>query len=235
MTIEAAKTARELVNTQDFGVLSTLSLKLGGFPLGSVVPYCIDGEGCLIILISTIAEHTKNINNDSRCSITITKDSDDVQANGRLCIIGNMEITRDEASSERYYNHFPQSRSYSQAHDFFFYRLVPTAIRYIKGFGSIHWLDLEDFQLSNPFHAKGEDKIIAHMNEDHSASLRDYCTNLKELALTESDTVRMVGIDSEGFDVFVNSKKVRFQFDEPVLNALEAREALVALAKKTKR
>lgn len=234
MSKEAAKTARELVNTQDFGVLSTLSFKLGGFPLGSVVPYCVDGEGCLIILISTIAEHTKNINNDSRCSITITKDSDDVQANGRLCIIGNMEITTDETSSERYYTHFPHSRAYSQAHDFFFYRLVPTAIRYIKGFGSIHWLDLEDFQLTNPFHAKGEDKIIEHMNEDHSDSLRNYCTNLKGLTLTESDTVRMVGIDGEGFDIFVNTKKVRFQFDETITTAIEAREALVALAKKAK-
>jgi putative heme iron utilization protein len=84
MSREAIRDARELLNSQSFGVLSTLSVKLDGVPFGSVVPYCLDGSGAPVILISTIAEHTKNINQDNRCSITILKDSDDVQSNGRL-------------------------------------------------------------------------------------------------------------------------------------------------------
>ncbi|MBL4703057.1 MAG: pyridoxamine 5'-phosphate oxidase family protein, partial [Flavobacteriales bacterium] len=70
MNTESIQAARVLFNTKDFGVLSTLSVKWEGFPFGSVVPYCLDGEGMPVVLISTIAQHTKNITQDNRCSIT---------------------------------------------------------------------------------------------------------------------------------------------------------------------
>lgn len=225
--------ARVLINSKDFGILSTLSLKLDGFPFGSVVPYCLDGEGMAVVLISTIAEHTKNISNDNRCSLTIVIDSDDVQSGGRLCIIGNMEpLPIEEVDvKERYYRHFPNSKAYSNTHDFSFYRLRPISLRFIGGFGSIHWLDPSDFQINNPFQGNGENAIINHMNEDHHKNLIRYCEQYKKMIIATDDIVRMVGIDSLGFDVFVNDKKVRFDFEQPVSNALEARESLVALSK----
>ena len=129
------------------GVLSTLSLKLAGFPFGSVVPYCLDDTGKPVIFISTIAEHTKNIKANNHCSLTIVMDSDDVQANGRICIIGHMEeLPKNETEvKERYYNQFPNSRSYDDTHDFSFYRLSPVSIRFIGGFGQIHWFDPQEF------------------------------------------------------------------------------------------
>jgi len=186
-----------------------------------------------VVLISIIAEHNKNISNDDRCSITIMMDNNDVQSNGRLCIIGNMErLSNDETDvKERYYRHFPNSRTYNVVHDFFFYRLRPISLRYIGGFGKIHWFDPSDFLIKNPFQGKGEDRVIDHMNEDHHKDLVLYCDHYKKMSIASDDTVRMVGIDSLGFDVFVNDKKVRFDFKQPVTNALEAREALVALSK----
>ncbi|NQY68629.1 MAG: pyridoxamine 5'-phosphate oxidase family protein [Flavobacteriales bacterium] len=87
MSAKAVIHARRLINKKDFGILSTLSVKLGGFPFGSVVPYCLDGNGIPVVLISTIGEHTKNLKKDNRCSITIIKENEDVQSNGRLCAI----------------------------------------------------------------------------------------------------------------------------------------------------
>ncbi len=69
------------------------------------------------------------------------------------------------------------------------------------------------------------------MNEDHLKSLLFYCEHYKKMIITAEDIVRMVGIDSLGFDIFVNDIKVRFDFEQPVLNAHEARKALVALSK----
>lgn len=225
--------ARRLLNSRDFGILSTLSVKLDGYPFGSLVPYCLDAEGMAVIYISNIAEHTKNISNDDRCSITIFLDSDDVQSNGRLTVIGNMEhLSNDETDvGQRYYRHFPTSQAYIKTHDFFFYRLRPISFRYIGGFGKIHWFNPADFLIDNPFHGKGEEKIIDHMNEDHLKSLLFYCEHYKKMIITAEDIVRMVGIDSLGFDIFVNDIKVRFDFEQPVLNAHEARKALVALSK----
>lgn len=233
MSSQSIANARALYNAKDFGVLSTLSAKLGGFPFGSVVPYCLDGEGMPVILISTIAQHTKNILKDSRCSITVLKDSNDVQSNGRLCIIGNAELLPESqsAAQERYYRHFPNSRGYQGTHDFSFYRINPISIRYIGGFGAIHWFEPKEFLIGNPFHAKGEERVVDHMNEDHMKDLHLYCTHYKQMTLEADDQVRMAGIDALGFDVFVNNRKVRFNFDQPISNAGEARAAMVALSK----
>lgn len=227
--------ARELMNGRSFGVLSTLSVKLEGFPFGSVVPYCLDGNGAPVILISTIAEHTKNLTADSRCSLTILRESEDVQSNGRLCLVGNMEKlpNEDEITPEKYYRHFPKSRGYHQSHDFSFYQIHIKDVRYIGGFGQIHWLTPVDFGQQNPFHGKGEDYIINHMNEDHQQDLALYCSHYKQINIDEKQ-VRMVGIDPQGFDVFVEDRKVRFSFESPISNAKEAREALVALSKAAK-
>lgn len=236
MSSESIQNSQSLLNAKDVGVLSTLSLKLGGFPFGSIVPYCLDGDSMPVVLISTIAEHTKNIINDKRCSLTIVMDGDDAQANGRLCIIGNMERVEKEETEvmERYYRHFPKSRSYDAVHSFSFYRLAPISIRYIGGFGKIHWFTPEEFLPNNPFHGKGEERIIQHMNNDHRADLGRYCAFYKEMRIAADDTIRMVGIDSIGFDIFVNDKKVRLDFEKAISSAVEAREALVALSKGVK-
>jgi len=233
---ESLQSAVSLLNSKDSGILSTISLKLGGFPFGSVVPYCLDEKGQLIILISTIAEHTKNISNDNRCSITIVSGEHDVQANGRLCIIGNMEKvnTDDKLVQEKYYRHFPNSKTYGNTHNFSFYCLKPISFRYIGGFGAIHWIEPSNFLIENPFHGASEDRIVNHMNEDHLKDLISYCTHLKKMTLSEEDVIRMVGIDSLGFDVFVNDKKIRFDFAEPISNSTEARERLVELSNQSK-
>lgn len=236
MTSESIANARALLNGKDFGILSTISVKLEGFPFGSVVPYCLDGEGMPVVLISTIAQHTKNIQQDSRCSITILKDNHDVQSNGRLCVIGHMEPlpAEQKETEERYFRHFPNSRSYQNTHSFSFYRLNPISIRYIGGFGAIHWLESSDFLSNNPFQGNGENRVVEHMNEDHMKDLHLYCEHYKQMAITPEDTVRMTSIDGLGFDVFVNDEKVRFDFDAPISDAGEARVAMVALSKGAK-
>lgn len=147
MSKEAIDNAAALIRSKQDGVLSTLSIKLKGFPFGSVVPYCLDDLGWPVIFISTIAEHTKNIKSDNRCSLTIVMDSEDVQANGRICLVGHMEELSSEEKEimERYYTQFPNSRSYDATHSFSFYRLAPVSIRFIGGFGQIHWLSPEGF------------------------------------------------------------------------------------------
>jgi putative heme iron utilization protein len=233
MTATSIQQARKLFAAQSFGILSTISVKLNGFPFGSVTPYCIDGNGMAVVLISTIAQHTINIAKDNRCSITIIREGDAIQANARICVTGHMEPLADDETEnkERYYANFPSSRSYHETHNFQFYRLQPISVRYIGGFGNIHWLEASDFNLDNPFHGAGENRVVSHMNEDHHKDLVRYCSHYKGLTISAEDVVRMAGIDSLGFDVFVNDKKIRFDFEQPISTAMEAREAMVALSR----
>jgi len=45
------------------------------------------------------------------------------------------------------------------------------------------------------------------------------------------ETVTMTGIDSEGFDMLVDKRKLRIDFDSPIRTSEEARVNLVKLAR----
>src|ERR1044072_782305 len=109
--------ARSLLLQESFGVLSTLSIDLPGYPFGSVTPYCTDRTCRPVIYISHIAQHTKNILADSRVSLTVVEnkdDSDDVQSQGRVtCIADARPIGDNEREiSDRYFRYFPSARQY---------------------------------------------------------------------------------------------------------------------------
>lgn len=212
---------------QSFGVLSTISIDVPGYPFGSVTPYCADDQGRPVIYISHIAQHTRNIIADSRVSLTVVENnggSDDVQAQGRVTCIANAQpMGPDEAHArERYFRYFPSARQYDQTHDFAFFRLELVRVRFIGGFGQIYWVEPAEFMVKNPFSAVQESQIIQHMNKDHSDALRHYCGGGPAV---------MAGIDADGFDVLKSGEKLRFTFETPIRNMEEARQALVAMAK----
>ena len=228
-----AKKARELLLSQYQGVLSTHSVDLAGYPFGSVVPYCLNKDGLPIILISSIAQHTKNILFDPKVSLLVTeRDADDVQTAGRVTYIGDAGLLdeNDADSIERYYQYFPQSRDYHLIHDFSFYYIKPTRIRFIGGFGQIYWLEKEDFLLTNPFSFVEEKQMYDHMNRDHLEAIRHYC-NLHAISIENSKTVEMVGIDSEGFHLRIDARIYYITFDEPVSTSAEVRKTLVDMAR----
>ncbi len=228
------RNARALLSVRKTAVLSTLSVAADGFPFGSVVPYCLDREGRPVVLISEIAQHTKNIAVDSRVCLTILAGDDDVQASARLSVLARALRVGDglEDTAERYYRHFPGSRGHHQAHDFVFARLEPVRFRWIGGFGDIRWIEPADLRMANPFTQAEESAIVRHMNDDHADAMRGYCRKLADLAVAEDEGVEMAGIDAEGCDLLVEGRLVRLAFPEPVSTPAEARERLVALARR---
>ncbi len=227
------KEARALLVEGRAGVLSTHSAEVPGYPFGSVTPYCLDRAGRPVLLISSIAQHTKNIVVDPRVSLTVlAAGATDVQAAGRLTYLADVApLAGDEADvPERYYRYFPASRGYHGTHDFSFYVLEPVRLRYIGGFGNIRWIAPDEFLEANPFDSKAEAAILEHMNEDHGDALRHYCRSGLGIDPQSDDDVTMVGIDGEGFDVRVGETIHRLSFEGPVTNAGEARAALVAMA-----
>ena len=76
-----------------------------------------------------------------------------------------------------------------------------------------------------------EASILEHMNEDHAEALQAYCRHVHEV---EPQRVEMIGIDCDGFDVRADGRLLRFAFERPIATAIEARAALVALARKSR-
>jgi putative heme iron utilization protein len=226
---QAALDSRRLLRAHRYGALCTLSRKFDGHPFGSITPYLTDHDGSLIIFISALAEHTKNIQHDPRVSlIAHNQESPQIQTQGRVTLMGRARLLPDrEEAGRRYLRYFPEAQGYFAMHDFSFYRIVPHAIRYIGGFGDIHWVALDNCHVP-PYPLIGqEDGIIAHMNAEHRDALRRCCSHVHHIEATD---VAMVGIDCDGFDVNADGKMLRFAFAGMVLDAEQARQALVEIA-----
>ncbi len=219
----SAREARQLLRAHRYGALCTLSKKFGGHPFGSITPYLVDYDGSLLILISTLAEHTKNIQNDSRVSlITHNQESTHIQTQGRVTVLGSATIeTNREFTGKRYLRYFPEAQSYFAMHDFSFYRIVPQAIRFIGGFGNIQWVKAAEYVVANnPVIAQEED-FISEINARHETAIRRQ---------TGQDNLEaeLVGIDIDGFDIRVGEQIMRIQSDVPILDAQQALQRVIA-------
>ena len=230
MSAKANRQARELLLKEYRGVLSTHSKSMPGYPFGSVVPYCLDDHGRPLILISRIAQHTHNLQRDTKCSMLVgERGAEDVQAVGRVTVMAQAQQLTDEAAIEgaaqRYYRYFPESQSYHSAHNFDFWVLVPVRYRFIGGFGAIHWLD--DVALANPFAGAAETSMVDHMNEDHTKAIAHY---VALAGLPASEPAVLVGIDSEGMHLRIGQSLYWLAFAEPCNTPTQVRQALVQLA-----
>lgn len=230
MSVKAIKHARELLLKEYRGVLSTHSKAMPGFPFGSVVPYCLDAQGWPLILISRIAQHTHNLQRDSKCSLLVgERGAEDVQAVGRLTLLAEAQRLDDaaqiEAAAQRYYRYFPDARDHHRVHDFDFWHLQPVRWRYIGGFGAIHWFD--QVALANPFAAASEVAMLEHMNSDHQRAIAHY---VALVGLPSHAPATLVGIDSEGFHLRIGQSLYWLAFPTPCNSPGEVRQALVQLA-----
>lgn len=236
-----ASEARKFLRSTHSGLLSTISSKFDGYPFGSVAPFVLGHDCQPVILISSIAEHTKNIVNNPKVSLLVFAGAEDLQANARLTLLGEaVKIEKNDADLRaRYLRYLPQAASYFDMHDFAFYRINITYVRYIGGFGKMSWMSSDELlniaTTANTQLASQETAIIEHMNADHADSLIAYCRHFHQFDVSEA---RMLGIDSDGIDVKATSDKetriLRFAFEQPVHDAQSARAALVQMSKLAK-
>src|SRR6476620_9169808 len=83
-----AERARTLAAQISTGTLCTLALEPEGYPYGSFVTVAFD-EGDPVFLISGLAEHTRNLEQDHRASLLVAESgAADPLANGRVTMLG---------------------------------------------------------------------------------------------------------------------------------------------------
>lgn len=229
--MSTATNARRYLRAHSSGVLATISRKYVGYPFGSVATYVTDHAAHPILLLSALAEHTKNIIADARVSLLVQDRAADVQAAARLTVVGDAAPIEPEANFvERFRRLYAGADQLLALGDFGFFQIVPRALRYIEGFGGIHWVSADAFAPPANRIAEIEDEIIEHMNTDHRPALADYA----RAAGQHGAPVRLVAIDCDGIDVIAGDAPLRFDFETPVTNAGEARAALAALARRSR-
>ena len=142
---------RGLLQTERNGLLATLSARRGGWPFASVAPYALTDACEPILLLSDLAEHTRNVRADPRASLLVLDraSSEDPQAGSRVTLLGRVEQVTDAqmtTARARYLERHPQSAGYVEMTDFRFYVLRVTEARFIGGFGDMGWIEGERLQ-----------------------------------------------------------------------------------------
>jgi heme iron utilization protein len=220
--------ARRLLRGQGRGALAT---SLRGAPYASLVLLVADLDASPLLLLSDLAQHSRNVAFDPRVSLLLdaTEGHPDPLTGPRLTLIGQAKAVDDARCLARFTAHHPTSVLYSGFADFRLYRVIVERGHLVAGFGRIHWIESCDLLFSSDtgLLAAAEPEILKHMNDDHAEAIASYA---RRLLGRSGDGWQMVGIDPEGIDLRRGGETARLDFAMPVLTPEEARAALVRLA-----
>jgi heme iron utilization protein len=223
--------ARRLIRGRGPAALGT---SLAGRPYVSLVAAACDSDASPLLLLSDLAQHTRNLAADPRVSLLFedTAGYADPLAGPRLTLLGEAHKHDDQASLARYVARHPSAADYAAFADFHLYRVTVERGHLVAGFGRIAWVEAAQLRFSEPTPAlaAAEPEIVAHMNADHADALALYA---ERLLGRPAGGWQMTGIDPEGLDLRqsmgAGGETARLDFAIPVLTPDAARQALIAL------
>jgi heme iron utilization protein len=237
-----AERARTLLHLSRVGSLSTLSRKRPGFPFGSLMPFALDSEGRPLFLISTMAMHTQNLQQDPRASLLVTQAEagGDPLGAARVTVVGNATVlAAPEASEARrlYLELHPNSKYWVDFDDFSFFRLDVVDVYYVGGFGVMGWIAAADYAEAQPDPlADAAAGILQHMNADHQDAL---ILLARFFARIEAQEAVMTAVDRLGFHVRMKTedgmKGARLAFLSEVSTPADTRKMLVEMVQQARR
>lgn len=208
-----------------------------GTPYGSLVLLACAPDGSPLMLLSDLADHTRNLKADPHASLLIdgTAGRDDPLTGARVSLLGEITPAEDApALRERFLRRHPSARRYAGFADFTLYRFRLARAHLVAGFGRIHWLDgkavLPD--MASEALSAAEADIVSHMNEDHGDAIALYANRLLDLS---GVGWRLTGVDAEGCDLRRGGQTARLPFGRTVADADSARAELVRLVKQARR
>ena len=150
-----AQKARTLLQSRRFGVLATVSKRIPGYPFASVTPFTVDPEGRPLFLMSGLAVHAKNIQDDPKASLLIFEPEAEQAPLGaaRMNVMGEVHPVPDaevQAARDLYLEQHPESEQWMGFGDFRLYRMSVADVYYIGGFGEMGWVSRGDFAGAAP-------------------------------------------------------------------------------------
>jgi hypothetical protein len=226
--------ARRLMRSRRTAALAT-SMAADGWPYASLVLTAADQDGAPILLLSRLAEHTRNLEAEPRASLLFdeTVGLESPLTGARATVLGRMERSAEPRLRARFLARHPDAAGYADFGDFGFFRLSVERAHLVAGFGRIHWAERADVLYGGDWmaFAERENDIVAHMNEAHADAVQLYAA---KLCGREGAGWRMTGCDPEGFDLARGADGLRLDFDQPVVDAEAARAELVRLVRRAR-
>ena len=229
-----AHIARRLLRATPTATLATSHVD-NAWPYASLVLVACRHDASPLLLISNLAEHTKNIAADARVSLLIDGSTGlaDRLTGPRVTVLANAHPSDADGDRARFLARHASAAMYADFADFRFFRLEITRAHLVAGFGNIEWIAAPDLVLAGNHDAlqSREADIVAHMNADHLDAIELYATKLLDRS---AGAWQMTGCDPEGCDLALNGEVARIDFESPVADANQARTELIALVNRAR-
>lgn len=207
----------------------------------SLVLACLDQDASPLLLLSTLAEHTRNLQRDPRVSLLFeaTSGLKDPLTGARVTVLGRLSPAGEESSAggrlmARFAARHPSAAGYAGFADFDLYRLTVERGHMVAGFGQINWIEAEELILPSGGHdalAAAEAGIVEHMNRDHGDAV---ALIARRIAGLKGRGWHMIGVDPEGADFRRGGQLGRVTFEKPVQDPESCRRELVRLTRKAR-
>lgn len=142
---------RAMLHTQRVAALGTINAE--GKPFVSMVPFAIEPQsGALIIHVSLLAPHTRNLSSNPTVSVMVMQSEvpgEPVHALPRVSLDGVAARLQPDtahwlAARSAYLARFPDAQMMTELGDFSFMAITVTQARQVAGFGSARPLEPED-------------------------------------------------------------------------------------------
>src|SRR5947209_8941659 len=143
--------------------------------------YAPDDRGVPVLLTSSMALHTQNLEADPRASLLVTQPgwTDDPLAGGRVTLMGHTERLSDHE------------------------RLAVSHVYFVGGFAAMDWVTGEGYAAARPDPlADAAEGIVAHMNRDHTDAV---LTLARAHADATAEEATMLSVDRLGYRVRLRS------------------------------
>ena len=202
--ISFAEEVRTLIGKSNhFGVMSTNSNNLEGYPAGSVVGFQVDDEGMPFFVFSSMSSHTTDVLKDSRCSLTILSDDFKGAAEGRVALVGDVKKVFDKERIKELrdkYLEYHKDAFWVDFGDFTWFSMVDLkSVRFVGGFAMAGNVTPEEYKAAKPDPLAGfASHVIGHMNNDHSDST---VAMVKHYVGVDCTDAKIVGMDRLGLTV----------------------------------
>ena len=239
--LSMANEARKIIDANGTGTLSTIgnskSGALSGFPCGGVVGYASDARGAPTFALSAMSQHTRDVMENPRATLTVTCGEFESVADGRVSLSGSVRVIEDEEerreAREAYLKTHPGAY-WVDFGDFTWFKMTEIAgCRIVGGFARAGSVSASEYGETTRDPVAGFSRpVCGHMNADHGDAL---IAMAKRYAGLECDSVEMRSIDALGINCRVTKRgetfSLRLPFESPAMDRKAVKEQIVLMTK----
>lgn len=230
---------------------ATLATQAAGQPFASLVTPATTGDLSVLLLLSSLSEHTRQLRAEPRCALLFQgiateanpQTAPRVTLTGLAAPVPGAEVP---ALKARFLAKHPYAALYADFGDFALWRIVPAAAQLVGGFARalrLRGAELLPDPAAAAALAAAEADILAHLNADHGAALAAIAAGLPGGApiagpiggpTGDPGPWRLVALDPDGADLALEERVLRLNFNAPVADADGVRAELIRASREAR-